>query len=218
MKKIALWDARKVCRCIHGGHGLKITQSWADIVASTAGAMYVECAADDIVAREFNHERAALRVLISVIPDIPAVASKLSAYTRNANRIDHLIQRRASLDAVKSLFGQHLLPPRELVFFIQVDEIGVQARRAFRKMQLAELSRQIFPFRYSQLCYDCCAIFPDQLIIRGIARAGGCKQQSKSQAESGDSSSYTSFLNEKSHLDWGSSIAVSKSSGYQIED
>ena len=101
--------------------------------------MYVECAADDIVAREFNHERAALRVLIAVIPDISA-AGELTAYPRNTNRIDHLIQWHASLNTVESVLGQHLLPVRDFVFFIQIDKISVQASRAFGVMQSAELS------------------------------------------------------------------------------
>ena len=102
--------------------------------------MYVECAADEIVAREFNHERPALRILITVIPNVPAVGGELSAYKSDANRINHLIQRHASLDAVESVLGQRLLPVSDPIRFIQIDKISVQARRAFGVMQFTELS------------------------------------------------------------------------------
>ena len=102
--------------------------------------MYVECAADEIVVSEFNHERAALRVLVAVIPDIPAVSGELSAYKRDTNRINHLIQRHAGLDAVESVLRQHLLPVSDSISLVQINKISVQASRAFRVMQLMELS------------------------------------------------------------------------------
>ncbi len=66
--------------------------SGADIVASPAGAMDIERSADDMVAGKFDHERAALRVLIAVVPDIPTVASELSTDACDTNSINHLIQ------------------------------------------------------------------------------------------------------------------------------
>ena len=92
--------------------------SGADIVTSTAGAMDIERAADDMVAAKFDGERAALRVLIAVVPDIPTVASELSTDACDTYCINHLIHCHASLNAVKSVLGQHLLPARDLVVFV----------------------------------------------------------------------------------------------------